>query len=435
MGNIIQIKRGSGQPGTGVLADGELGYDTTNGFLYIGVGNTSVKIKAEGSGGSSGTISGILSLAQGGTGADLSEAGTNAIIVKGSDKLEARFPTTGTGGGGAVYYTESGTLGFGLLPLSKGGVGADLRDATADAIVVKGSGNTLSTKGPTNGAVYYTESGTLSFGTLPISKGGTGTTFSGTATNSIIIKGSSALSSITPSSGAFYYDGSSLNFGTLPLGHGGTGSTTGLASAKKNAVIIKHATDSALSSVRSANGAFYSTGQDAAPVFGILPASIGGTGADLSGATTNSIIIKGSSGLEAKTASNGAVYYDTNNALHFGTLPISKGGTGATTAASALSNLGLVTPSVSKKITSSTYMTLTSTNRFIVLTVASDTRTAPAVILEASSITTTEKTVTVSFDSTPLDYQLGITRQSTNSNNYDIRAITRDCTVHAYGIL
>lgn len=37
MGNIIQIKRGAGKPNNGILANGELGYDTENNRLYIGV--------------------------------------------------------------------------------------------------------------------------------------------------------------------------------------------------------------------------------------------------------------------------------------------------------------------------------------------------------------------------------------------------------------
>ena len=45
MSNIIQIKRGSGKPSNGVLLDGELGYDKTSGFLYIGNNNVIADIK------------------------------------------------------------------------------------------------------------------------------------------------------------------------------------------------------------------------------------------------------------------------------------------------------------------------------------------------------------------------------------------------------
>ena len=45
MANIIKIKRGSGVPGSGVLEGYELGYDTTNNSLYLGVaGSNPIKI-------------------------------------------------------------------------------------------------------------------------------------------------------------------------------------------------------------------------------------------------------------------------------------------------------------------------------------------------------------------------------------------------------
>lgn len=45
MANIIKIKRGSGVPGSGVLSGYELGYDTTNNSLYLGVdGANPIKI-------------------------------------------------------------------------------------------------------------------------------------------------------------------------------------------------------------------------------------------------------------------------------------------------------------------------------------------------------------------------------------------------------
>ena len=48
MSNTIQIKSGSGKPGNGVLKKAELGYDTTNGYLYIGnSSNQTAGIKVE----------------------------------------------------------------------------------------------------------------------------------------------------------------------------------------------------------------------------------------------------------------------------------------------------------------------------------------------------------------------------------------------------
>jgi hypothetical protein len=52
----------------------------------------------------------------------------------------------------------------------------------------------------------------------------------------------------------------------------------------------------------------------------------------------------GGTGLTTFTAANNAIYSTSSSALTAGTLPILAGGTGATTAATALSNLGGVTP-------------------------------------------------------------------------------------------
>ena len=65
--------------------------------------------------------------------------------------------------------------------------------------------------------------------------------------------------------------------GTLAVSHGGTGMTT---STNVNAVVIGNSTTAtnAMQTVRTGNGAFYATAQDAKPQFGTLPAAQGGTG-------------------------------------------------------------------------------------------------------------------------------------------------------------
>lgn len=66
--------------------------------------------------------------------------------------------------------------------------------------------------------------------------------------------------------------------GTLAVGNGGTGMTT---STNVNAVVIGNSTTAtnAMQTVRTGNGAFYATAQDAKPTFGTLPIAQGGTGA------------------------------------------------------------------------------------------------------------------------------------------------------------
>ena len=65
--------------------------------------------------------------------------------------------------------------------------------------------------------------------------------------------------------------------GTLAVSHGGTGLTT---VTNVNSVVIGNSSSAtgAMQTVAAANGAFYSTGANVKPQFGILPAAQGGTG-------------------------------------------------------------------------------------------------------------------------------------------------------------
>ena len=77
--------------------------------------------------------------------------------------------------------------------------------------------------------------------------------------------------------------------GTLAVSHGGTGMTT---STNVNAVVIGNSTTAtnAMQTVRTGNGAFYATAQDAKPQFGTLPAAQGGTGKTSAKDACNSFI-------------------------------------------------------------------------------------------------------------------------------------------------
>ena len=75
MSNTIQIKSGPGKPSDGVLQKGELGYDITNGFLYIGnASNKTVELKvayatSAGTAENATNLSGTLGIDKGGTNA------------------------------------------------------------------------------------------------------------------------------------------------------------------------------------------------------------------------------------------------------------------------------------------------------------------------------------------------------------------------------
>lgn len=226
----------------------------------------------------------------------MSEATTDALIVKSSDKLEARIPTTGTGGGGAVFYNEKGVLNFGLLPLSKGGTGANLKDIPAYSVIIKdpteNSDNLSFIAPPGNSAILVYDSGasnttqgTKFISSLPLALGGTGTTFSGVDTNAIIVKGSgNTLSAKYPTvtgagtngGGAVYYtEQGTLIINTLPISKGGTGANLSGTDVVANSIIVK-GSGSALSYVAPSSGAFYYDGSSL--IFGTLPLTHGGTG-------------------------------------------------------------------------------------------------------------------------------------------------------------
>ena len=92
MGNVIQIKRGAGKPSNGTLANGELGFDTTNKYLYIGNSSkNTIPVKVE-EANSAIALSTTLPIDKGGTNATtVSDARNNLILF---EKLEEKQFTT-----------------------------------------------------------------------------------------------------------------------------------------------------------------------------------------------------------------------------------------------------------------------------------------------------------------------------------------------------
>lgn len=95
--------------------------------------------------------------------------------------------------------------------------------------------------------------------------------------------------SVTDSTNVHMRAASFISTGTLPVARGGTGITT---STNVNAVVIGNSTTAtnAMQTVRTGNGAFYATAQDAKPQFGTLPAAQGGTGKTSAKDACNSFI-------------------------------------------------------------------------------------------------------------------------------------------------
>lgn len=120
-----------------------------------------------------------------------------------------------------------------------------------------------------------------------------------------------------------------ITSGTLPLDRGGTGSSESLRDAPNGAIIRKLKSDSgnSLWYTATASGALYATSENGVPNFGTLPIAQGGTGA--------------TSAADARSKLGAAASSHTHGAGDItGTLGIAHGGTGATTAEGARTNLG-----------------------------------------------------------------------------------------------
>lgn len=125
----------------------------------------------------------------------------------------------------------------------------------------------------------------------------------------------------------------SRNFNThtvIPLENGGTGSSTTITEAPKNAIIkkINETNGTSLTYTATNKGAFYASAENGVPVFGTLPATIGGTGNDISAYPDGVLLCK-------QTSSSGSSYID----YYSKPLGITVGGTGMTSNPSMLVNL------------------------------------------------------------------------------------------------
>lgn len=108
MANIIKIKRGSGVPGSGVLSGYELGYDTTNNSLYLGVESANpIKIAD--------SFQGYLSI-NNSTGALVA---TSSLNVQGAVDFDSTLNVDGnTTIGGTATVTGLATLNGGISTTS-----------------------------------------------------------------------------------------------------------------------------------------------------------------------------------------------------------------------------------------------------------------------------------------------------------------------------
>lgn len=155
----------------------------------------------------------------------------SALSSTSTNPVQNKVVNTALAGKSDTSHTHTLNNLDGTLGASKGGTGADLSGAAANAVVCKASsGQNLATVSTAKGAFYATgANGTPKFGTLPIAEGGTGATSASAARTNLGFTYGTAEPTGTPSTGngAIYFmedDGSPLS-----IAEGGTGASTASA--------------------------------------------------------------------------------------------------------------------------------------------------------------------------------------------------------------
>lgn len=179
----------------------------------------------------------------------------SALSSTSTNPVQNKVVNTALAGKSDTSHTHTLNNLDGTLGASKGGTGADLSGAAANAVVCKASsGQNLATVSTAKGAFYATDANaTPKFGTLPIAEGGTGATSASSARTNLGFTYGTAEPTGTPSTGngAVYFmedDGTPLS-----IAEGGTGASTA-ANARANLGLNRIDVTPALSTTNNVDG-------------------------------------------------------------------------------------------------------------------------------------------------------------------------------------
>jgi hypothetical protein len=308
--------------GTGaLLQSSNLSWDNSNNILsatkFVGSGTGLTALNA------SNINSGTLAVANGGTGVTLSTGNGSVVLSNAATLTNGNFSGTGTG----LSALNASNINSGTLAVARGGTGVTTSSGDGSLVLSNAATMTNGTFGGTGTGLSSLHASNITLGTLAVARGGTGVSTS-TGDGSVVLSNGATMTNGTFSgtgSGLISLNASNISLGTLPIARGGTGTTTSIGNGS---VVLSNA-------ATMTNGTFSGTGTGLSSLnasninSGILSVACGGTGVSTSSGNgsvvfsnfatmTNSTFSGTGTGLSALNASN----------INSGVLSVTYGGTG-----------------------------------------------------------------------------------------------------------
>ncbi len=281
-------------------------------------------------------VTGVLPLANGGTGNTTGQAGT-AVKLKTARTIRTNLESTSTASFDGSANVVPGVTG--TLPVANGGTGnttglsaSTTKLATARSITVNlESADAASFDGTANVTPGVS-------GILPVANGGTGNATGLAASATKLATARTVRTNLASTATASFNGTANITpgvTGTLPIANGGTGNTTGLAASATKLATARSVTVN----LESADAASFDGSANITPgVTGVLPLANGGTG-NATGLAASATKLATARTVRTNLASTSTASFDGSANITpgvTGTLPIANGGTGNTTGTATL---------------------------------------------------------------------------------------------------